>query len=134
MTTTTIITSQSFGTGSNVGPFLSPVKTALNAATTATVISASVTLGDTAGIKSSKVKVWCAVSPINYSSALVGAYALKSGAQWVELNLDPAGLPTLTMERASMADITASGYHYCWIEAPTLPTAATCTVNLQELP
>ena len=134
MTTTSIITSQSIGTGSNIGPFIAPVKTTLNANTTAALISVSLTLGDTSASVSSKLRVWCAVSPVSYSTATVGAYALKSGAQWVELNLDPKGLPTLVLERASMVDITAAGYHYCWIEAPTLPVAATVTVNLLELP
>lgn len=134
MTTTTIINAQSVGTGSNVGDFVSPVKVALDTNTTAALISVSVTLGNVAANTSSRLKVWCAVSPVNYATAAAGAYALKSGAQWVEMNLDPKSIPTLTLERASMVDITASGYHYCWIESPTLPVAATVTVRLQELP
>lgn len=133
MTTTQII-SQSFGTSTNIGDFLSPVKTTLQSSTTAAMIAVRVTLTNVGANASSRLFVWCAVSPINYSTALAGCQALKGSAQYVEMLLDPKGIPTVDLDRSSDVDITAGGYHYCWLEAPTLLFAATATVNLQELP
>lgn len=133
MTTTSIITAQSIGTSTNVGPLIGPVKTTLQAATTAIIISVQLTLGATGGNSAgSMLKVWHAVSPISYSTATIGALALAQGAEYVLVKLD--ALASLVIERSSDVLVTAAGYHYCWIEAPVLVQAATVTVNLQEIP
>lgn len=134
MTTTTIINAQSFGTSTNVGNFLSPIKTTLQATTSAALIAVRVTLANQSANRTARLRVWCAVSPISYSTALIGCQALQGGAQYVEMVLDGKGVPTSDLDRSSMVDITAAGYHYCWLEAPTITDAGTCTVNLQELP
>lgn len=133
MTTTAIINGASVGTGSNIGSFVSPTETALQAATTALKISAQITLGVlTDGNNSSVIKVWHAWSPINYPSAIAGVQALAQGAEYVQIRLN-SNLSGV-LEKGSELLITAGGYHYCWIEMPKLTTAATIIVNLIELP
>lgn len=133
MTTTAIINGVSVGTGSSIGQFLNPVKTTLQAATTTVKLSAQLTLGAAAGANaSSRVRIWQAVSPISYSTALLGAQSLFQGAIYTALRLD--ALATNVIEMPSDLLVTAAGYHYCWIEMPTLVVAATIIVNLQELP
>lgn len=133
MTTTAILSGVSLGTSTNIGQFFNPVKTALQAATTTVKLSSQLTLGAASGANaSSRVKVWQAVSPISYGSALLGAQALFQGATYSLIRLD--ALATNTIEIPSELLVTAAGYHYCWVEAPTLTVAATLTVNLLEIP
>ena len=131
MTNTTVISGVSAGTSTNIGTWFNPVKTTLQAATTCVKINARVTLG-ASGASGSKIRVRHAVSTVSYSSALVGAQALVQGSEYVELEQRADG--SLDIERPSDTLVTGSGYHYCWVEMPTLPTAATINVYLQELP
>lgn len=131
MTNTTIISAVSGGTSTNVGPWFNPVKTTLQAATTALKINARVTLG-ASGSSGSKIKIWHACSPVSYGTALIGAQALIQGAEYVILEQKADG--SLDIERPSDILVTGAGYHYCWIEMPTLVVAAAINVYLQELP
>lgn len=135
MTTTTIITTQSFGTGSNLGNFLACTKTALQATTTALSICIQAVLASNGANRTSRLRVWQACSSNSYATALLGCAALRQQATYVDLTLESI-LGSLTVERSSELLMAqgVSGYHYCWIEAPVLDVAATVTVKLQELP
>lgn len=135
MTSATIIAAASFGTGANVGPFKSATKTALQATTSCIKIACKVTRGSANIQQGSTVRVRHAVSPTDYSTALLGAQALRTGAEYVDIDLSAvSGDGSLDIERASDVLVTAAGYHYVWFDAPTLTEAATLTVVLQELP
>jgi hypothetical protein len=62
----------------------------------------------------------------------VGAQALIQGSEYVDLNVK-AGSST-DIERSSDILVTGAGYHYIWVEMPTLLTACTLNAYLQELP
>ena len=132
MTSTAIISAVSIGTGSNQGMVFNPVKTTLQAATTTVKIAARITFGDGSVRPSSNIRVRHAVSPTSYTDAATGAHALKQDGNGVEIPHAPNG--GLDIERSSEVLITGAGYHYCWLEVPLLPIAATITVTLIELP
>ena len=131
MTTTNVIASVSGGTSTNVGAWFSPIKTTLQVTTTAVKLNCRVTLGAT-GATGSKIRFRHAVSQVSYSSALIGAQALIQGSEFVELEQRADG--SLDIERGSEVLVTGAGYHYCWVEMPTLPVAASLNAYLQELP
>lgn len=131
MTTTAIISAIALGTGSNVGDFINPTKTTLQATTTTVQIVASVTRGVSMGPEGVRVRVYYAASPISYSSALVGAQAVASSARFIDVFMK-SDRPT--SEFTSDLAITAAGYFYCWVQMPTLPVTAAVTVNLEEMP
>jgi len=131
MTNTTVISNASGGTSTNVGPWFSVTKTTLQSTTTCVKINARVTLG-ASGASGSKIRVRHAVSTVSYTSALVGAQALIQGSEYVDLEQRADG--SLDIERSSDVLVTGAGYHYCWVEMPTLASAATINVYLQELP
>ena len=131
MTNTTVISAVSAGTSTNVGPWFSPIKTTLQAATTAVKLSCRVTLGVSSD-SGSKIRFWQAVSTVSYSTALAGAQALISGAEYVDLLVKSGS--SVDIERGSGVLVTGAGYHYCWVEMPTLSTACTLNAYLQELP
>lgn len=135
MTTSTILSAISFGTSTNVGPFFNPVETALQATTSCVKIACKVTRGSGNVQAGSKVRIWHAVTPTDYSTAALGARALRPGAEYVEIDLAAiSGDGPLELERSSDILVTAAGHHHCWFDAPTLTEAATLTVSLQELP
>jgi len=136
MTITTVINAQSFGTSTNIGPFFAAAKTTLAAATSSVFIAAAATVPDAAVNRSTVLRVWHAVSPNSYGTALAGAHALAQTASYIDVTLDPCSKPTLVLERVS-STLPAAGsstYHYVWLEAPTLVAAATVTVKLCESP
>lgn len=132
MTTTAILSAVSAGTSTNIGDRFNPVETALQATTTAVLISVQITRGASMN-ENRKIRVRHAVSPNNYASALIGALALAQASEYVDVEISGQH-GTLISERASDVLVTAAGYHYCWVEMPKLPVACTITVNLQELP
>lgn len=132
MTNTTVISAVSGGTTTNTtGSWYSPIKTTLQAATTAVKLNCRVTLGAT-GATGSKIRFRQAVSTVSYATALAGAQALIQGSEYVDLEQRADG--SLDIERGSGILVTGSGYHYCWVEMPTLPVAAVLNAYLQELP
>ena len=132
MTTTTILSAVSFGTGSNTGNFFNPVKTTLQSATTAVLIAVQLTRGRGNVQLNNRIIVRHAVSPTSYSTAAIGAQVLQLAGNYVELPFLTS--TDLSLERSSDVLVTAAGYHYCWVEAPNLTEAATITVKLQEIP
>jgi hypothetical protein len=133
MLNTVIINAVPMGTGASIGFLINPVKTTLQATTSTLKTNVQITLGSTSGgNQSSKLKVWHAVSPNSYASALIGALALAQDAEYVEIRLDQSG--TAIIERSTDVLLTTAGYHYCWVEMPTLTTNATLLVTLMELP
>ncbi len=135
MTTTVILNAVTFGTGSDVGPYLSPLKTALQSTTSCVKIAVQVTRGTANVQSSSTVQVWHAVTPTTYTTDALGCRALRIGAEYVAIDLSAvSGDGSLSLERASDVLVTAAGNHYIWFDAPTLTEAATLTVTLQELP
>jgi len=131
MTNTTVISAVSAGTSTNVGPWFSPIKTTLQATTTALKVNCRVTLGVSSDTGSA-IRFRHAVSTVSYSSALVGAQALIQGSEYIDLNVKAGS--SVDIERSSDILVTGAGYHYIWVEMPTLLTACTLNVYLQELP
>lgn len=131
MTSTTVINTQSFGTGSNVGETLYPSVFDHDASTVQAIVNVSVTLVSAASNQSSRLNVRYAWSPTAYSSPLAGALALKGASKYVEVLLSPT-TASAVVERSSLPIVALAGYTYLWIEAPTLPAAATVTVKIVE--
>lgn len=131
MTTTTILSAVSAGTSTNVGDKFNPVVTALQAATTAVLVSVQVTLTTLADV-TAKIRVRQAVSP-NSHTAAVGPQVMQQASEYVDLFL-LSGTNSFLLERSSGILVTAAGYHYCWVEMPKLTAACTLTVKLQEIP
>lgn len=135
MTTTTIMSAVSCGTGSNIGMFFNATKTTLQTTTTLTLSSFQVTTVP-ANINPNAVVVLCeAVSPNSYATAAAGALALSGAAVRTPISLSDSS--AFVRELPTDSQLTAGGgpaYHYAWLEVPTVPTALTVTVKLQELP
>ena len=130
MTTSPVLSNLSFGTGSNVGELYHSTHGLALTTTTALVVVKSVqTSAD--NNRSSALNVRYVWSPNLYASPLEACNALKGGSRYVELRM--IGL-SLTNERCSLPIATAAGYLYLWVEAPTLPTAATVSVSVVETP
>lgn len=132
MTSTTILSAVSFGTSTNKGMFFNPVKTTLQAGTTALFIACRLIRGSANVQQNSSMRIRHAVSPTSYATAADGADALRLASEYVELPF--RGGIQLSLERSSDLLITAAGYHYCWVETVDLTEAATITVTLHELP
>lgn len=133
MTVTNIVSSVSAGTGSNIGGFFNPVKTALQAATTTLKCNFRATFTTLPGANASAVlRLWQAVSTVSYGSATLGAQALVQGGLYTDIKL--AYLASTDAEVPSDLLITGAGYHYCWFDMPTLTVACSLNVYLQEFP
>lgn len=130
MTTTLLINGQSYGTGSNVGDLYRSIHE-LAATTTSAMLVVKSVQTSVDNNWSSRLNVRYAWSPNIYATAVEGINALKGGARYVELQLTGNAL---IVERCSLPVATAGGYLYVWVEAPTLPTAATVSVTIIELP
>lgn len=130
MTTTAIINSQSIGTSTNVGDFVQPTRTALQATTTQVQVIISITRG-AAIPEGSYVGVYQAVSPVNWGTGAPNMQQVQMNAQFTRV---PLRADRVVIEIASGTLPTAAGFHYCWLQVPVMSVASTITVNLEETP
>lgn len=132
MTTQSIISGQSFGTSTNVGNgkfSVSPLT--LTSTTTAYVITAQWTNGAGPWDPNARVKVWYTTT-MRTVTAANAPQQLGQTARFVELFPAP-GSSLLAIKDSSLEPVTGEKLH-CWVDAPTLPTAATLSVDIVELP
>lgn len=130
MTSTNVISGQSFGTSTNKGNGLfSPSATTLAGTTTAFVVSAIVTAGTDAVLKPGlRVRVWYTTTTHTVAAADAPS-KLGQTARYVDVDIDRP----VAIRDSSLEPVTGSKFH-CWVDAPTLDVAATLTVALVELP
>lgn len=134
MTTTTLNNAQSIGTSTNVGPRLHPVKTTLQAGTTAFSITTLLTMANAKAIPGqSLVRVWYISSPYNLTAAQATTQ-LAQAARFVEVrpNTDPL-TQGLISSRNSFIEAVQGSYVYTWLELPAFADAATLTTTLVEV-
>lgn len=129
MTTSQIIAAFPCGTASVSGNFLCPVKYWLQPNTKSVLFTLKTSFSDSSNNRSSTIKLWFAVSPTNYSTALDGCHALRQNAHFIELT--PTGRP-LIQERTSRPEDITFGWVYAWLEVPTLSAVTTVDAFVGE--
>lgn len=134
MTTTTLNNAQSIGTSTNVGPGLYPVKTTLQAGTTAFSITAVLTFTtQNREAVSTPVRVWYTSSPQDITAAQAVAQ-LAQGARFVDVKGNPEPSRSgLISTRNSFIEPVQGAYVYTWLELPAFAAAATLTTKLVEI-
>lgn len=132
MTTQSAISGQSFGTSTNIGNgkfSISPLT--LAATTTAFVVNAQWTNGAGPLDPNARVKVWYTTTMRTVTSG-TAVQKLGQTARFVEL-FPAQNSSELTIKDSTLEPVTGSKLHV-WVDAPTLPTAATLSVDVVELP
>lgn len=124
--TTTVISSQSFGTSTNVGDKSFAATATLQGNSKYVIVTAEVTTTNNAAGQS--VIVRYATSPVSYSAA-AAPWALAPASRFVKLELTQQNN---VLSRSSLYEPIAGQYFYVWVEAPTLSTAATISVYMTE--
>jgi hypothetical protein len=135
MTSTNVISGQSFGTGSNIStngsPKFAPAATTLAATTTAFVVRAKWTAGAGQETRVPSLKVYYTTSESGISAANAPVY-LKQTARYVEID-GPTENSGVRIKDSTLEPVTGTDF-YCWVDAPALALAASLTVTLVELP
>jgi hypothetical protein len=135
MTSTNVISSQSFGTGSNIStngqPKFAPAATTLQTGTTAFVVRAKWTAGAGVEATGQKLKVYYTTSESGISAANAPTY-LEQTARYIEMD-SPEEISGVRIKDSTLEPVTGTDF-YCWVDAPKLTLAATLTVTLIELP
>lgn len=132
MTTQSAISGQSFGTSTNVGNgkfSINPLT--LAGTTTAYVVNMQITAGAGPFGPQQDVRVYYTTT-MRTVTAANAPEQLGPTARYVELRI-PQGASRVTIRDSALEPVTGSKFH-CWVDAPTLPTAASLTVDLVELP
>lgn len=132
MTTTSVITAQSFGTLTNVGDNkLSIAPVALQSGSTAFVVNVQVTTGAADGNPEQEVRVWYTTSPRTFTAANA-PISLAPTARYVDIRPSSRGSTILTRD-SSLEPVTGASF-YCWVSLPRMNAAAILDVSLVELP
>lgn len=132
MTTQSAISGQSFGTSTNIGNNkFSIAPLTLADATTAIVVNAQWTNGAGPLNPSARLVVWFNTT-MRTVSAANAPFTLKQGAEFVVV--EPHSDSSKIASKNSELAIKAGANFHCWVDAPTLPTAATLSVDVVELP
>jgi len=133
MTTQSILSGQSIGTGSNIGNGkFSIAPLTFGGTTTAYTVAVKLTNGTTGGLdKAQTVRVWFAscYATLTAAQALV---QLRQEASYVDIRPSPevAGIAIINSE---LMPVQGAKF-YAWVDAPTYPTAGTLDVTLVESP
>lgn len=128
MINTTLLTAVTVGV--TAAPTSNPVKTSLQAATTAYSMHASLTNGAKSGNNQKKVVLWHAVSPFSITTAQAVVQLLQQARRFEIIPHTSPGNIQITKSDMFQAD---GGFHYIWTEEPLLDIAATLTVVLTEM-
>lgn len=132
MTTTTVISGQTFGTSTNVGNAkfsIAPVT--LQASTTAYVVQLKWTAGASIENRGSRIVVWYTTTAATVTAGNAPTQ-LNQTARYVDL-VAPQSAAGVQIRDSSLEPVTGNKFH-CWVEAPNLSVAATLDVVLVELP
>ncbi len=132
-TTQSAISAQSFGTSTNIGDnkfSINPLT--LGIGTTAYVVNVQVTTGSVSSVdKNQKVRVWYTTTMRTVTAANAPTQ-LGMTAHFVDVRPHPT--PLLVRILDSDAEVVTGRNFHCWVSAPTLPTTATLSVDVTELP
>lgn len=132
MAITPALTSQSVGTGANVGSDLFPTKVALAEGTTAGQVEALLVNGQAHYDERQDHLVRFMFSSLDVAAGAAPAL-FRQSARYVRLT---NGREPLT-QRANISLLEpapAGGFFYMWVEAPQTDVASALTVNLVEYP
>ena len=136
MTTTVILTSQSIGTGSNVGEELTFATTGMKvtkqAATTAFVISAKLTNGAASYSLSTRPLIRYASSPFDLTYTAAPAIFRNGGSRYLEMV--PAVGAGVIVSKSSEIETVCGNYIYIWCYIPTTSVAQLLDLSILELP
>lgn len=130
MTTTTVITSQSIGTSTNVGEGLFPQQVAIQATTSDYVICMRVTNGAGSYLPKSEIIVRYASSPFNITAAQA-VTQLAPASRYVSLK--PSDKGSAVVIKNSLFEPILGGYIYLWCEVPSTTVAQTLDVSVVEI-
>ena len=132
MTTQAALSGQSFGTGANIGNNKFSIAPLTLAGTTTTyVVNVQVTTGAGPVHADLEVRVWYTTTmrTVTGSDAPV---KLGQTARYVDIRI-PKHSSTIAIKDSTLEPVTGSKFH-CWVDAPTLQTAATLDIDVVELP
>jgi hypothetical protein len=131
MTTTSIISGQSIGTGADIGEGLYPQKITIAATTTAFVITPRVTNGAAGYNPGNEITVWYSSS--SYSVSAAQAVKLVRGTART-VSVKPSPLAAGDVLRDSTLEPVTGSYIYLWCDIPAASVAQSLSVNVVELP
>lgn len=132
MTTQSAIAGQSIGTSTNTGDDLFSISPlTLAASTTAFVVNMQITSGAGPTGPQQDIRVYYTTTIRTVTSALA-PQQLGPTARFVELRVPQKG-GQVAIRDSSLEPVTGSKFH-CWVSCPGIPTAASLTVDLIELP
>ena len=128
MLITDLATTQAIGATATEN--LLPVKTALNATTSAMTVTWKLTLGGFLPLRSTRPRLYFACSPFSVAAAAARA-TFHPQAEFVELlpSDQPAGATVGTTDFI----VNTGTYLYTWIDTPALGAAGTVDLKLVEL-
>src|ERR1035437_7878120 len=132
MTTTLVISAQSVGTGTNKGNGLfSIAQVALQATTTAFVVSGQLTNGAGPVDPNQQIRIWYSPTPWTVTAGNAAAQLNKT-ARYVDIKPNP-NASAVTITDSSLEPVTGANFNL-WVDAPTFAIAGALSVNLVELP
>lgn len=135
MTTQSAISSQSFGTSTNIGNgkfSISPLS--LDAGTTAYVVNVQVTPGAGPADQLAVIRVWYTTTMRTVTSANA-PYTLAETARYVDCKVgNPNPTVSVAVSKDSQLETKTGTYFHCWADVPKLDTAAALSVDVVELP
>lgn len=139
MTTQSLISGQSFGTSTNVGPGKFSISAAtLAAATTAYIINVQVTPGAGPVDRNAVIRVWYTTT-MRTVTAGNAPYTLGPTARFVDCPIGNVNAATgfqvsVAVSRDSSLEPKTGDSLHVWCDAPTLSTAAVLSVDVVEVP